>query len=97
MIHPFQPMPIYGAIWYQGMESLLVNMFQTFKKYDMHISVHIHMCVGESNTYNYVQYGCAIQQMVADWRYSWVTNSPTMNPRFPFGEVQVITEEQSFS
>ena len=55
------------------------------------------MCIGESNTYNYVQYGCAIQQMVADWRYSWVTNSPTMNPRFPFGEVQVITEEQSFS
>ena len=44
-----------------------------------------YMCTGESNTYNYMQYGCAMQQMVADWRYSWVTNSPTMNPRFPFG------------
>ena len=44
---------------------------------------------GENNVYNYEMYGCAIQQMVADWRLSWSVNSPTMDPQFPFGEVQV--------
>ena len=49
------------------------------------------VCLGEVNTYNYESYGCAIQQMVADWRLSWFENSPTMDAEFPFGEVQVCT------
>ena len=44
---------------------------------------------GESNTYNYESYGCAVQQMVEDWRASWFANTPTMDEQFPFGEVQV--------
>ena len=45
--------------------------------------------IGESNTYNYELYGCAIQQMVGDWRTTWFLNTPSMDAQFPFGEVQV--------
>ena len=44
---------------------------------------------GESNTYNHESYGCAVQQMVEDWRASWFANTPTMDEQFPFGQVQV--------
>ena len=47
---------------------------------------------GESNTYNYELYGCAIQQMVDDWRATWFINSISMDPQFPFGHVQVCLQ-----
>ena len=67
MIHPFLPMPIFGAIWYQG----------------------------ESNTIEEPDYqdayGCAIKEMVNDWRAKWfdATGGQT-NSEFPFGQCQVI-------
>jgi sialate O-acetylesterase len=62
MIHPFLPLPIYGAIWYQGEAN-----------------------AGQSNLY-----GCAVREMVADWRMKWSerTGGQT-NPDFPFGQCQV--------
>ena len=45
---------------------------------------------GESNVYNPESYGCAVQQMVVDWRASWFANTPTMDEQFPFGQVQVL-------
>ena len=39
--------------------------------------------------YNPKLYGCAVQQMVKDWRASWFANTPTMDQQFPFGQVQV--------
>ena len=58
------------------------------------VNAHLHTqyqlkFVGEANSYNPEYYGCAIQQMVADWRNSWFQNTPSMDPVFPFGEAQV--------
>jgi sialate O-acetylesterase len=62
MIHPFLPMPIYGAIWYQG----------------------------ESNQGNAASYGCALSEMVNDWRSKWFERSNgQVDESFPFGQVQL--------
>ena len=44
---------------------------------------------GESNVINAPYYGCALREMVGDWRSSWVNETDTMDPVFPFGEVQL--------
>ena len=46
---------------------------------------------GESNAGHYAVYGCAIREMVNDWRATWFegTGGQT-NAVFPFGQCQVI-------
>jgi sialate O-acetylesterase len=62
MIHPFLPMPIYGAIWYQG----------------------------EANQGNANSYGCALSEMVEDWRRNWFeSTNGQVDANFPFGQVQL--------
>ena len=46
--------------------------------------------LGESNTGNAPDYGCAMREMVNDWRSNWYSQSDSMDLEFPFGEVQVI-------
>ena len=55
------------------------------------IVLYVISCTGEANQGNYEDYDCAIQQMVADWRGKWYDHSgQTMDPQFPFGQVQVM-------
>ena len=52
--------------------------------------------VGEHNQENAADYGCAIREMVNDWRKKWYTETDSMDPQFPFGQVQVKTFADTF-
>ena len=94
MVHPFLPMPVYGAIWYQGKTYMYIMLNLCLRRRFATVaqSILTIMLLGEANTYNHELYGCAIQQMVEDWRASWFANTPTMGEQFPFGEVQVTAQ-----
>ena len=45
---------------------------------------------GESSADTYETYGCAISEMVKDWRAKWYESTGGQtNPSFPFGQCQV--------
>jgi hypothetical protein len=77
MIYPFTRIVIYGAIWYQGKNILLLLLRSIF------------IDIGESNAGNY-HYACNFAKMIQHWRQIWNerTNNIT-DIQFPFGFVQV--------
>ncbi len=80
MIYPFTRMVIYGSIWYQGKNNIILKFFMY--NFDL---IHI----GEANIGS-PNYDCKFAKMIQYWRQTWNerTNGIT-DIQFPFGFVQV--------
>jgi hypothetical protein len=79
MIYPFTRMVIYGSIWYQGNNNILIY-FTDFLDF---------IYLGESSCGSLI-YACSFAKMIQYWRETWNerTNGIT-DIQFPFGFVQV--------
>ena len=52
------------------------------------------MFLGEANTsFNSDLYSCTFWELIRSWRQRWSSNAPSTEPDFPFGFVQLSTND----
>jgi sialate O-acetylesterase len=79
MIYPFTRTVIYGSIWYQGNNIVLIYLI------DILDFTH----VGEADAGN-LRYACNFAKMIQYWRQIWnERTNGTTDIQFPFGFAQV--------